>query len=180
MKIRLLTSVVASGVLVGALAVCPTAAQAQPDPSPPVAARAMPSEIPSATTPGITAGSNVTEFAEVGNKVFAAGNFSEVGGQARAGVAAFNNQTGALDQSFNPNILGQLNTVAAGPTPNTVYVAGSVRSAPGRHDRRPHPELQAAGHQLARQRRQSPQRHALRHRLLHHRRWPTAWWRGEP
>lgn len=133
MKIRLLTSVVASGVLVGALAVCPTAAQAQPDPSPPVAARAMPSEIPSATTPGITAGSNVTEFAEVGNKVFAAGNFSEVGGQARAGVAAFNNQTGALDQSFNPNILGQLNTVAAGPTPDTVYVAGSVRSVDGQN-----------------------------------------------
>ena len=49
----------AYGISFGAIGVS-TPAQATPDPSPPPAPWAMPTEIPSATTPGITAGTKVT------------------------------------------------------------------------------------------------------------------------
>ncbi|QKE85805.1 PKD domain-containing protein [Arthrobacter sp. NEB 688] len=91
----------------------------------------MPTEIPSATTPGITVGSKAMSFAEVGDKVFAAGTFTEVGGQARAGIAAFDRTTGALDPTFNPTILGQVYAVTPGPTANTIYVAGILRNVNG-------------------------------------------------
>ena len=130
MKVRSLAVLVATSVATIAIGVS-TPAQASPDPSPPPAAWAMPTEIPSATTPGITAGTKVTQLAEVGDKVFAAGTFTAVGGQPRAGVAAFNRTTGALDATFNPTILGQVYTVTPGPTPNTVYVAGILRSVNG-------------------------------------------------
>ena len=91
----------------------------------------MPTEIPSATTPGITAGTKVTSLAEVGNKVFAAGSFTQVGGQTRTYVAAFDRVTGALDATFNPTILGEVYAVTPGPTSNTVYVAGILRNVNG-------------------------------------------------
>ena len=130
MKFRSLAAVVAATLATGAVAVS-TPAQATPDPSPPPAAWAMPTQIPSATTPGITAGTKAMEFAEVGNKVFAVGTFTEVGGQARSGLAAFNRTTGALDATFNPTIVGQVYTVTPGPTSNTIYVAGILRSVNG-------------------------------------------------
>ena len=108
-----------------------TPAQATPDPSPPPTPWALPTEKPSATTPGITAGTKVTQLAEVGNKVFAAGSFTQVGGQPRSYVAAFDRVTGALDATFKPTILGEVYAVTPGPTANTVYVAGILRSVNG-------------------------------------------------
>ena len=106
-------------------------ATATPDPSPPPTPRAMPSEIPSVTTPGISSGTKVLEFAEVGDKVYSAGTYSEVGGQARSGIAAFNRVTGALDPTFKPTVLGNVYAVTPGPTPNTLYIAGAFRSVNG-------------------------------------------------
>ena len=65
------------------------------------------------------------------NKVFAAGSFTEVGGQTRTYVAAFDRTTGALDATFNPTILGQVYAVTPGLSSNTVYVAGILRSVNG-------------------------------------------------
>ena len=130
MNFRSLAVVIAASVATVAFGVS-APAQATPDPAPPPAPWAMPTEIPSATTPGITAGRKVTQLAEVGNKVFAAGSFSQVGGQTRTFVAAFDRVTGALDPTFNPTILGEVYAVTPGPTSNTVYVAGILRNVNG-------------------------------------------------
>ena len=131
MKIRPLAVLVAVSVATGLIGVSSPAALASPDPAPPPAKWAMPSEIPSATTPGITLGTKVTELAEVGDKVFAAGSFTEVGGEPRTYVAAFDRVTGALDPTFNPTIAGQVYAVTPGPTANTIYVAGILRNVNG-------------------------------------------------
>ena len=130
MKFRPLAVLVVAALATGAIGMS-SPAQASPDPAPPPSPRAMPTEIPSATTPGITAGTKVTELAEVGDKVFAVGTFTEVGGQARTGLAAFNRVTGALDATFNPTIVGQVYAVTPGPIANTLYVAGILRSVNG-------------------------------------------------
>ena len=132
MKFRSLVVVVTATLVTAAIGVS-TPAQATPDPTPPPSPWAIPTEIPSATTPGITVGSKAIAFAEVGNKIYAVGPFTEVGGQARSGVAAFDRVTGALDATFNPAIVGQVYAVTPGPTSNTLYVAGSCATSTGSH-----------------------------------------------
>ncbi|SNU02470.1 hypothetical protein SAMN06298212_1381, partial [Ruaniaceae bacterium KH17] len=116
-------------VVFGSLTVAPPA-QAVQDPSPPPSEWAMPSEIP-AVTPHITEGVKVNSLVEVGNKVIAGGPFTEVDGQPRTGVAAFDTVTGALDSAFNPDIVGRVEGVAVGPIPDTVYVVGAVSRVNG-------------------------------------------------
>lgn len=118
--------------LVASVAVAAAPASASPDTQPPPSVGAMPSETPSAVTPGITAGTKAMAFEEVGERVYAAGTFTEVGGQPRTGIAAFNRHTGALDTGFAPTVTGQVYTVAAGPTASTVYIGGLLRSVNGK------------------------------------------------
>ncbi|MGG5258057.1 PKD domain-containing protein [Phycicoccus avicenniae] len=130
MRFRSLVVTVAMTLATGVIA-SSTPAQATPDPASPPTPRAMPTEIPSATTPGITVGTKAMSFAEVGDKIFVAGTFTEVGGQSRSGLAAFDRVTGALDATFNPTILGQVYAVTPGPSANTIYAAGIIRNVNG-------------------------------------------------
>jgi PKD repeat protein len=128
---RLIGTLTSTATILGALVIASPTATATPDAAPPPTPRAMPSEIPSVTTPGITTGTKVLGFAEVGDKVYAAGTFTAVGGQVRTGIAAFNRTTGALDPTFNPTVVGNVYAVTPGPTASTLYIAGTLRSVNG-------------------------------------------------
>ncbi|WP_149202540.1 LamG-like jellyroll fold domain-containing protein, partial [Actinotalea subterranea] len=61
-----------------------------------------------------------------GTTLYAAGQFTQVNGQNRYRVAAFDTSTGALSSTFRPTINATVNAVSA--TNTTVYVAGSLTS----------------------------------------------------
>jgi hypothetical protein len=64
-----------------------------------------------------------------GTRVYVVGDFTEVDGQERLRVAAFDTATGALVSDFAPRPLGQVAAVAA--TDSTVYFGGSFNSVGG-------------------------------------------------
>ena len=64
-----------------------------------------------------------------GSRVYVGGDFTTVDGRARSHVAAFDSATGALLNSFQPTINGQVRALAA--TNDTVYAGGSFMSAEG-------------------------------------------------
>jgi len=64
-----------------------------------------------------------------GSRVYVAGDFSQVDGQARGHIAAFDTATNSLVPNWTPNIGGQVRALAV--TASTVYAGGSFPSAGG-------------------------------------------------
>jgi len=93
------------------------------------------SAIPSSDTPAVNNG-YVDAIVQVGGTVVVGGTFTSVtpsGGSAtaRSYLFAFDSSTGALISSFAPSLNGQVNDLVAGPTSNTVYVAGAFSQVNG-------------------------------------------------
>jgi trimeric autotransporter adhesin len=70
----------------------------------------------------------VTALAAVGEHLYLAGNFSEVGGVAHQGLVEVNASTAAVESS-NPEIDGRVGTLAT--TESKVYVGGSITTVGG-------------------------------------------------
>lgn len=90
---------------------------------------------PSKATPDV--GDGVVEtIAKVGNRVYLGGTFTTVRNPgsstplARANILAFDATTGAVDQSFFPQINGEVGQIIAGPG-NSIYVMGSFTQVNG-------------------------------------------------
>ncbi|GAB3672559.1 hypothetical protein GCM10027589_42090 [Actinocorallia lasiicapitis] len=64
-----------------------------------------------------------------GSRVYVAGDFTTVDGQARGHVAAFNTATGALDPNFKPNVSARIRGLAVSDT--TVYMGGNFFAVNG-------------------------------------------------
>ncbi|MGY1809659.1 PKD domain-containing protein [Blastococcus sp. SYSU D00669] len=64
-----------------------------------------------------------------GSRVYVAGDFTEVDGQVRRRVAAFDTATGALVAGWAPNVNSQVRAIAA--TDDTVYLGGSITAVGG-------------------------------------------------
>ncbi|KAB1910892.1 malectin domain-containing carbohydrate-binding protein [Micromonospora sp. AMSO31t] len=89
------------------------------------------SEVPTDKTPNINDG-NVVAIYDAGTKVIVGGSFTKAQNRGsattevtRKGVLAFDKATGKLDDSFAPVLDGEVTAVIAGPTPGTVYLAGT-------------------------------------------------------
>lgn len=95
----------------------------------------MPSSVPVASTPAINNG-QVHALARVGSAMVIGGTFTSVsqpGTTAPVGrtrIAAFDAASGTVS-SFNPNVNGSVEAVAAGPMPGTVYIGGTFTSVNG-------------------------------------------------
>ena len=90
--------------------------------------------VPSTISPAVNNG-YVQGIVQVGTTMVIGGTFTSLtppGGAAtnRTKVAAFDAATGAL-RAFNPVLNGDVTDVLAGPTPGTVYVAGSFSTVNG-------------------------------------------------
>ncbi|MEU2610808.1 malectin domain-containing carbohydrate-binding protein [Micromonospora sp. NPDC007271] len=90
----------------------------------------MVGELPSDKTPNINDG-NVLAIYDAGTKVIVGGSFTRAqdrGSQTtevtRNNVLAFDKATGKIDNSFVPEVDGEVTAIIAGPTPGTVYLAG--------------------------------------------------------
>ncbi len=94
------------------------------------------SAVPSSFTPNVNDGI-VYSIAKVGNWIVLGGSFTTVTAHgattavARTDVLAYNSTTGALNTGFAPTLDGQVNSVIAGPTANTVYVGGAFTTVNG-------------------------------------------------
>ena len=94
------------------------------------------SDVPSAATPDIQDNS-VASIYDAGSKVIAGGNFTRVQNRdsdvdiTRNSVLAFDKATGVVDEAFAPTVDGDVRSVIAGPTPGTVYIAGSFNTVNG-------------------------------------------------
>lgn len=95
----------------------------------------MPSVVPAASTPAINNG-QVHALAKVGSTMVIGGTFTSVSQPgstatvARSRIAAFDAASGTVS-SFNPNVNGAIEAVAAGPVPGTVYIGGTFTSVNG-------------------------------------------------
>ena len=92
------------------------------------------SPTPASFTPGVDNG-QVNGIAQVGSTMVIGGTFSSVtpqtgGSTPRSRAASFDASTGAL-RAFNPQLNGDVNDVLAGPTSDTVYLAGSFTQLNG-------------------------------------------------
>ncbi|MFU8873295.1 malectin domain-containing carbohydrate-binding protein [Micromonospora sp. SL4-19] len=94
----------------------------------------MVGEVPSDKTPNINDG-NVVAIYDAGTKVIVGGSFTKAqdrGSQTtevtRNYVLAFDKATGKIDNSFVPELDGEVNAVIAGPTEGTVYLAGKFNT----------------------------------------------------
>ncbi len=143
-------------------------------------------EVPWNRTPYVM-NNKVFDMAEVGGRIVVVGSFTEVrnapanGGAtfAQRSVFAFDPATGALDQSFLPQINGNVNAVLPGPG-GTVYLGGSFTTVNGATtgtrnlvqlsmaDGQRVPDLPRAGDERPGQRSRAGRRPALRRRLLQH------------
>ncbi|XAN39249.1 malectin domain-containing carbohydrate-binding protein [Micromonospora schwarzwaldensis] len=88
-------------------------------------------EVPSDKTPNINDG-NVVAIHDAGSKVIVGGSFTNAQNRGsspvpvdRRGVLAFDKATGKIDNAFAPVLDGDVTAIIAGPTPGTVYVAGT-------------------------------------------------------
>ncbi len=95
----------------------------------------IPSEVPSAGTPGFGSG-RVNAITQVGSTMVVGGTFDDVtppGGAQRSatGIAAFNATTGQLVSGFSTTLNGDVEEVLPGPDPGTVYVSGSFTQVNG-------------------------------------------------
>ena len=139
LSFSILVVVTAAASLVGLSSVLSSLSQpvaAQPG----VPQAQMPSSVPSTITPNIDGGT-VYGIAQTGNWIVAGGSFNSATqhGTSTAvpnqGLVAFDQTSGALDTTFAPTLNGVVNTVIAGPTVNTVYVAGAFNTVNGVADR---------------------------------------------
>lgn len=101
-----------------------------------------PNAVPMDRTPQVLdtadATGRVVDFAAVGNRIVAAGNFQQIRNAPGNGGATFTQPyifsfdpvSGAIDQSFVPQVNGMVNTVIAGPG-NTVYLGGIFTTVDG-------------------------------------------------
>src|SRR4051812_18971216 len=64
-----------------------------------------------------------------GSRVYVAGDFTEIDGQVRKRVAAFDTATGALVADWAPNVQSQVRALAV--TKDTVYLGGSITAVGG-------------------------------------------------
>ena len=94
------------------------------------------SAFPSTTTPNIDGGVVYT-IAQAGTWIVAGGSFTSATapGSATAvsdtGVVAFDQGNGAIDTAFVPSLNGVVNSVIAGPMPNTVFIGGAFTTVNG-------------------------------------------------
>lgn len=93
------------------------------------------SATPSAATPAVRDG-EVQALLEVDGLGLAGGTFTTVAGpggsdQARRALVGFDAATGALSTTFRPVLNGDVETLAAGPRPGTVYVGGRFTQVNG-------------------------------------------------
>ena len=90
--------------------------------------------VPSAWTPQVQNG-RVLTFAQVGNTMVAGGNFTTIKQgpttSSRTNIMAFNATTGAVNNAFNPQLNGVVNSLLPGPTAGTVYVGGAFSTLNG-------------------------------------------------
>lgn len=95
----------------------------------------VPSPVPATGLPYVEDGA-VQAFAQVGSLMVVGGSFTSVrpaGGTnslPRRAVLAFDPTTGSL-QSFSPMLDGTVQALLAGPTPGTVFVAGTFKNVNG-------------------------------------------------
>src|SRR5690625_8005846 len=64
-----------------------------------------------------------------GSRIYIGGSFTQVDGQPRSRIAAFDTATGALAQDFRPNVTSTVRGIAV--TEHAVYVGGSFVSVGG-------------------------------------------------
>lgn len=139
---QILTSLVGLALVLPALGVLAPTASAAPVPAAAASAtspdaRQMPGDVPSRRTPWVLDG-EVSKIVQVGDTMVAGGLFTQVadpmGGTpyARQNLVAFSATTGAVSQTFNPTVDGQVQQLLPGPTPNTVYVAGDFTKINGK------------------------------------------------
>ncbi|WP_117666987.1 malectin domain-containing carbohydrate-binding protein [Micromonospora sp. MW-13] len=94
------------------------------------------SAVPSAASPNIQDGT-VFAIHDAGTKIVAAGSFTRVRNRnsdvdiTRNYVLAFDKATGAVDTAFAPVVDNEVSAVAAGPTADTVYLAGKFNTVNG-------------------------------------------------
>jgi PKD repeat protein len=92
---------------------------------------------PTARTPHVL-DNRVLDFAEVGSRIVAVGDFTQAQDSAANGgaawtvpyVVAFDATTGAIDRAFAPAVNGVVNAVLPGPG-NTVYLGGTFSTVNG-------------------------------------------------
>ena len=86
-----------------------------------------------ASTPDRTDGADgrVEAIARIGNRVYIGGSFTIVGGQPRAGLAALDATTGAVDRSWRADVAGEVAALAASADGTTLYVGGLFTSVGG-------------------------------------------------
>ena len=123
----------ASAAVTGAAAPAATGAASGTAP----AANRMPGDVPSKKTPWVLDG-EVTKVVQVGDTMIAGGLFTQVADPmngtpyTRQNLFAFDATTGAVSQTFNPTVDGQVQQLLPGPTPDTVYVAGDFTKINGK------------------------------------------------
>lgn len=93
------------------------------------------SAVPSSNTPAVNNG-ETDAIVQVGNTVVVGGTFTSAtssGGSTvtRNYILAFNAATGQLSSTFVPTLNGSVMDLAAGPTPDTVYVGGTFSTVNG-------------------------------------------------
>ncbi|MET8910237.1 malectin domain-containing carbohydrate-binding protein [Micromonospora sp. NPDC004551] len=100
------------------------------------------SEVPTDKTPNINDG-NVVAIYDAGSKVIVGGSFTKAQNRGsspvevtRKGVLAFDKATGKIDDAFAPVLDGEVTAIIAGPTPGTVYVAGTFNQVNGTNFRK--------------------------------------------
>ncbi|MGI8523674.1 MAG: PKD domain-containing protein [Nocardioides sp.] len=135
-----LTAAVALAIPVGAFstpAAGATSAPASAAVATPPAPDRMPGDVPSKKTPWVLDG-EVTKIVQVGDVMIAGGLFTQVTDPmngtpyTRQNLFAFDANTGAVSQTFNPTVDGQVQQLMPGPTSDTVYVAGDFTKINGK------------------------------------------------
>jgi WD40 repeat protein len=102
----------------------------------PATAQATVSTVPDDTA---KVAGGVYGMALANGKTYIGGQFTKVGGKARANVAAINNATGTVDLTFNPGTDGRVRAVAASEDGSMIFVGGTFTTAGGE----PHANLAA-------------------------------------
>jgi hypothetical protein len=113
--------------------VTPAAAAAQ------AAHPAIVNAMPAAYTPNVNSGKSGVVYAitKVGSTIYIGGTFTSISPYNSSvtttvsNLAAFDAGTGAIQTGFKPAVSGEVDTLAPGPTPGTLYVGGNFSSIDG-------------------------------------------------
>ena len=128
---RVWSALAVTAAVIGLGAIASSSAQATVKPAQLAAAQSqVVGAVPSTTTPSIDGGV-VYSIAQSGTWIVAGGSFTSATAPGsttaviNSGIVAFDQGNGALDTAFKPTLNGMVNTIIAGPLPNTVFVGGS-------------------------------------------------------